>query len=73
VVLNALTNLAPGTLLAISCATEPASIVSGSYVAVSTGLVMSTNDLAVELIAVAAPRRHSKHDAKSGSGSASRP
>jgi hypothetical protein len=45
VVLNALTTLAPGTVAAISCATEPASIVSGSKVDVSTGLVISTTTL----------------------------
>jgi hypothetical protein len=30
VVLNALTTLAPGAVAAISCATDPASIVSGA-------------------------------------------
>ena len=54
VVLNALTTFAPGAFCAISWAAEPASTFSGWKVSRSTRVGDVDDDLAVELVAVAA-------------------
>jgi hypothetical protein len=54
VVLNALTTLAPGALPAISCAADPAASSSGSKASTSIGVCDVDDDLAVELVLVAA-------------------